>query len=132
MRVAKKPRTPDLGIVALLIPHEKRGSLAVERVGRVRVAQELREENVEDVDHVEHGRPRLVDHVEADRTRELIDVGCKSCKSAGHPDLYGVAFVQGSHGACAEWAKTVAVAARTADSIEFTRSEAAHGGRSCS
>ena len=73
--------TSDLGVVALLVAHEESCGLAVERVGGVRVPQELREEHLEDVDHVEHGRPRLVDDVEADRARQLVDVGCSDTRS---------------------------------------------------
>lgn len=54
-----------LGLVALRLAHHERGRLAVQRVGGVRVAQELREEDFENVDHVVHGRPGLVDDVEA-------------------------------------------------------------------
>lgn len=58
--------TLHLGLVVLGIPQQQGGGLAVERVGRVRIAQELREEHLEDVDHVVHGRPGLVDDIEAD------------------------------------------------------------------
>jgi hypothetical protein len=57
--------TFDLGIVARGISHEEGRGLAVEGVGRVRVAEELREEDLEDIDHVKHGRPGLVDNIEA-------------------------------------------------------------------
>ena len=58
--------TLDFGIIALSIAHQQRRRFAVQRVGRVRVAQQLGQEDLEDVDHVEHGRPGLVDDVEAD------------------------------------------------------------------
>lgn len=54
-RADSSARTPDLGIVALGLPHQQGSSVSVQRVGRVRVAQELRQEDLEDVDHVEHG-----------------------------------------------------------------------------
>lgn len=68
--------TLDLGIIRFLIPHQQRRGLSIQRVRGVRVPQELWEEDLEDVDHVEHGRPGLVDDVEADRAGELVDVGC--------------------------------------------------------
>lgn len=57
--------TFDLDIVACGISHEEGRGLAVEGVGRVGVAEELRQEDFKDVDHVKHGRPRLVDNIEA-------------------------------------------------------------------
>lgn len=44
--------TFDLVVVRLGVLHEHRRGLAVQRVARVRVAQELRDEQVEDVDEV--------------------------------------------------------------------------------
>lgn len=61
-------RTLDPHVVPLRIPHQQRRRLTVQGVRRVWVAEELGKEDLEDVDHVEHGRPSLVDHVEADRT----------------------------------------------------------------
>jgi len=61
--------TLNLGIVAPGLAHQKCGSLSVKRVGWVRVPQQLWEEDLENIDHVEHGRPCLVDNVEADRSR---------------------------------------------------------------
>lgn len=68
--------TFDLGLVTLWLAHHERRRLAVERVRWVRVAQQLRQEHLEDVEHVVHGRPRLVDDVEADTTRPAV---CQSC-----------------------------------------------------
>ena len=59
--------TFDLGVVALRLPHQQRGRLSIQRIGGVRVAQELGQEDLENVDHVEHGRPGLVDDVQAHR-----------------------------------------------------------------
>lgn len=68
------------------MPHHERSSFPVERIVRVRVAQELRQEHLEDIDHVynqlvnrnlhiqcvrnirtEHRRPCLVYHVQTYR-----------------------------------------------------------------
>jgi hypothetical protein len=68
-------RTLDLGFVALRLPHQQRRGLAVERISRIRVAQELWQKHLENVDHVVHWRPRLIDDVEADGAGELVDVG---------------------------------------------------------
>lgn len=57
--------TPDFGFVAFRLSHHQSCRLAIERVLRVRIPQQLGEEDFEDVDHVEHGRPCLVDNVEA-------------------------------------------------------------------
>ena len=46
--------TFDLDIVCLWLFHQKRRRLAIQRIRRIRVAQELREEDFEDVDHVVH------------------------------------------------------------------------------
>jgi hypothetical protein len=59
-------RTLYFGVVALGFSHEQRRSFAVQGVCGVGVSEELREEDFEDVDHVVHGRPGLVDDVEAD------------------------------------------------------------------
>jgi hypothetical protein len=67
--------TFDLHIVRLRVLHQQRRSLAIQRIGRIGIAQQLRQEDLEDVDHVVHRRPSLVDHVETDTTRELVDVG---------------------------------------------------------
>ena len=64
-------RTFDLGVIALRLPHEECGSFAIQRIGRVRVPKELREEDFEDIDHVIHWRPGLVDDIEADGTRAV-------------------------------------------------------------
>lgn len=58
-------RTLYFGLVGLRFPHYHRSRLPVERIRRVRVAEELRKKDLEDVDHVVHRRPRLVDHIEA-------------------------------------------------------------------
>lgn len=66
--------TLDLGLVILGLPHQQRRRLSVQRIARIRVAQQLRQEDFEDVDHIEHRRPGLVDHVQADRSRQLVNV----------------------------------------------------------
>jgi hypothetical protein len=58
--------TFHFGVVAFWFPHKKRRSFAVQGIGRVGVPQELRKEDLEDVDHVVHWRPCLVDDVETD------------------------------------------------------------------
>lgn len=50
-------------IVALGLSYQQGSGLSVQGVGRVRITKELREEDLEDVDHIEHGRPSLVDDV---------------------------------------------------------------------
>lgn len=60
--------TLHFDVVALRFPHQKRGCLAVEGVGRIGIPKQLRQEDLKYVDHVEHGRPSLVDDVEADRS----------------------------------------------------------------
>jgi hypothetical protein len=58
--------TLHLCIVALRFPHKKRGCFTVQGVRGVWVSQKLREKDFEDIDHIIHGRPCLVDDVEAD------------------------------------------------------------------
>ena len=70
----RKKLTFDLSIIARLITHHQRGCFAVERIGWVRIAEELGKEDLEDVDHVVHGRPGLIDDVEADGAGHLIDI----------------------------------------------------------
>ena len=60
--------TFDPGIVAFGLAHEQSSGFAIQRIGGIRVPEELWQENLKDVDHVEHGRPGLVDDVEADRS----------------------------------------------------------------
>lgn len=55
MMMMMMPRTLDLLIVALGLPHQQGRCLSVQGIGRVRVAEQLGEEDLEDVDHVEHG-----------------------------------------------------------------------------
>jgi hypothetical protein len=59
--------TLDFRVVTLGFSHEERGCFAVQRVGRIWVAEELGNEHLEDVDHIVHGRPGLVDDIETDR-----------------------------------------------------------------
>ena len=58
--------TLNLRLIALSVPHHQRRRLAIQRIRRVRVPQQLRQEDLENVHHVVHGRPGLVDDVEAD------------------------------------------------------------------
>lgn len=62
-------RTFDLDIIALGFPDQQGSSFAIEGIGGVRVSQELRQKDLKNVDHIEHGGPCLVDDVEADRSR---------------------------------------------------------------
>lgn len=55
--------TLDLAGVGLLVAHVERSGLAVQGIRRVGVGEQLREEALEDVEHLVHGRPCLVDHV---------------------------------------------------------------------
>ncbi len=61
----KDVRTLDFRVVALRLAHEEGSGLAIQGVCRVGIPQQLREEDLEDVYHIEHGRPRLVDDVQA-------------------------------------------------------------------
>jgi len=61
--------TLDLSIVALGLPHKQSCSFSIEWVGRIWVSKELWEEDLEDIDHIEHRRPSLVDDIKTDRTR---------------------------------------------------------------
>ncbi len=64
-------RTLDFGLVVLRLPNKESGSFSVERIGWVRIAQELWEETLEDVDHIEHWRPCLVDDIQAHGSRPV-------------------------------------------------------------
>lgn len=55
-------------IVTSRLSHQQRSSFAIQGVGRVRIPKELWQEDLENVDHVKHGRPGLVDNIKADRT----------------------------------------------------------------
>jgi hypothetical protein len=67
--------TFDLHIVCLRILHQQRRSLSIQRIRRIGVSQQLRQEDLEDVDHVVHRRPSLVDDVETHAAGQLVDVG---------------------------------------------------------
>jgi hypothetical protein len=67
--------TFNLHIVCLRILHQQRRSLSVQRIRRIGVSQQLRQEDLEDVDHVVHRRPSLVDDVETHAAGQLVDVG---------------------------------------------------------
>ena len=60
-------------LITTFIVSEFEGCLCIEWVFRVRVKQELRQEDIENVHEVEHGRPSLIDHVETHtpRTKRL-------------------------------------------------------------
>ncbi|KAK6706262.1 hypothetical protein SNK03_010086 [Fusarium graminearum] len=57
--------TFDFSIVALGFSYQQGCCFAVERVGRVGVSQKLGEEDLENVDHIKHGRPSLVNDIQA-------------------------------------------------------------------
>ena len=58
-----------------IIPVQIHGCrVPVERVCRVGVRQQLRQERLEDVREVVKGSPGLIDHVQADRPRHLINI----------------------------------------------------------
>ncbi len=65
-------RTFDFLLIHLGISHQKRRCLAVERIRWVGVSEELGQEDFEDIDHVEHGRPSLINDVEAYRAGTII------------------------------------------------------------
>lgn len=46
--------TLDFGVVTLGFSYQQGSGLSVERIGRVRVAEELWEEDLENVDHIKH------------------------------------------------------------------------------
>jgi hypothetical protein len=56
--------TFDLDVVRFWILHQQRSGLAIQRVSRIGVSQQLWQEDLEDVDHIVHRRPSLVDDVE--------------------------------------------------------------------
>lgn len=64
----------DLCVVLLFRFQLEGGCLVVERICRVWVQKELGQEGVEDVDEVVHGRPCLIDHVEAYTARRFVNV----------------------------------------------------------
>jgi hypothetical protein len=49
----------------------KSSSLCIEGISGVGIQQELREENIKDVDQVKHGGPGLVDYVETHTARTI-------------------------------------------------------------
>ncbi len=57
--------TFDFGIIAFRLPHQQSGRFTIQGVGRVRVSEQLRKKDFENVDHIIHWRPCLVDHVQA-------------------------------------------------------------------
>lgn len=59
--------TPNFGLVILGFPNQQRSRLAIQGVRWIRVPQQLGQENLEDVDHVEHWRPSLVDDIQTHR-----------------------------------------------------------------
>ena len=69
MHWVQSARTFDFLVVRLGVAHQQGSCLTIQGVRRVGVAQELREEDLEDVHQVEHRAPRLVDDVETDRPR---------------------------------------------------------------
>lgn len=58
--------TFDFDIVAFRFAYQQSGSFTVEGIGGVRISEKLWQEDFEDVDHIKHRRPGLVDHVETD------------------------------------------------------------------
>lgn len=46
--------TLDFSVVALWFSYQQGSGLSVERVGRIRIAEELWEKDLENVDHIEH------------------------------------------------------------------------------
>mmetsp|Transcript_7789 Transcript_7789/g.32076 ORF Transcript_7789/g.32076 Transcript_7789/m.32076 type:complete len:207 (-) Transcript_7789:258-878(-) len=65
---------PHLSRERVWFAEHERSRVAVERVRGVRIEQELREEDLEDVHQVEHRRPRLVDDVQTHAPRALVDI----------------------------------------------------------
>ena len=61
--------TFDFLVVRLGVAHQQGSCLSIQGVRWVGVAQELREEDLEDVYQVEHRTPCLVDDVETDGSR---------------------------------------------------------------
>ena len=60
--------TFDLGIIALWFSHQQCSGFAVQGVCWVWISEELGKEDFKDVDHVVHWGPRLVNHIEANRS----------------------------------------------------------------
>lgn len=63
--------TLDLALVALGLPQEQRSGFTVQGVGGVRISQQLGQKDFENVYHIEHRRPGLVDDVQANRPRAV-------------------------------------------------------------
>ena len=65
----------DFIFIGILVAHHERSRLAVQGVRGVRVEEKLGQEHLKDIHKVEHWAPGLVDHIQADRTGHLIDIG---------------------------------------------------------
>lgn len=74
--------TFHLSLIGLWLPHHQCCCFAIQRIGRIGIAEELRQEDLKDVDHVVHGRPGLVDDVQTDRTRAEIDLSARETGAA--------------------------------------------------
>ena len=55
--------TFDPLLVALRFSHQQGCCLAIQGICGVRISQELWKEDLEDVDHIKHWRPGLIDHI---------------------------------------------------------------------
>ena len=55
----------DLGFVFVLVPHLELGGLWIQWVRRIGVQQKLWEEDLKNIEHIVHGRPRLVYYIQA-------------------------------------------------------------------
>jgi hypothetical protein len=60
--------TFDFCLVCRRFTHHQCGSFAIERIGWVGICKQLREKDLEDVDHVVHWRPGLIDDIQTNRS----------------------------------------------------------------
>ncbi len=64
----------DFGFVLFGLVKVEGGGVAVQRVHWIRVGEQLGQKRLEDVHQVVHGRPCLIDHVQADSSGGFVDV----------------------------------------------------------
>lgn len=66
-----------LGLVFLGLVQVESGRVAVQRIDRIRIREQLRQKRLEHVHQIVHGRPRLIYHVQTHRARRLVYIRVK-------------------------------------------------------